>query len=54
VKAFGSLGAASLAASANRSPRRAVLFTRTDDARAAATAERLISAAGLKRCKQAA
>jgi 8-hydroxy-5-deazaflavin:NADPH oxidoreductase len=46
VKAFGSLGAASLAASANRSPRRAVLFYATDDAQAAATAERLISAAG--------
>jgi len=46
VKAFGSLGAASLAGSANRSPRRAVLFYATDDAQAAATAERLISAAG--------
>jgi predicted dinucleotide-binding enzyme len=46
VKAFGSLGAASLAASANRSPRRAVLFYATEDAQAAATAERLISAAG--------
>jgi 8-hydroxy-5-deazaflavin:NADPH oxidoreductase len=46
VKAFGSLGAASLSASANRSPRRAVLFYATDDAQAAATAERLISAAG--------
>jgi 8-hydroxy-5-deazaflavin:NADPH oxidoreductase len=46
VKAFGSLGAASLAPSANRSPRRAVLFYATDDAQAAAAAERLISAAG--------
>ena len=46
VKAFGSLGAASLSASANRSPRRAVLFYATDDAQAAATAKRLISAAG--------
>jgi len=46
VMAFGSLGAASLVASANRSPRRAVLFDATDDAQAAATAERLISAAG--------
>ena len=46
VKAFGSLGAQSLAASANRSPRRAVLFYATDDAQAAASVERLISAAG--------
>jgi 8-hydroxy-5-deazaflavin:NADPH oxidoreductase len=46
VKAFGSLGAASFAGSANRSPRRAVLFYATDDTQAAATAERLISAAG--------
>ncbi len=45
-KAFGSLGAASLAESANRSPRRAVLFYATDDAQAAAAAERLIQAAG--------
>jgi predicted dinucleotide-binding enzyme len=40
------LGAASLAESTNRSPRRAVLFYATDDAQAAATAERLILAAG--------
>ena len=46
VKAFGSLGAQSLATSANRSPRRAVLFYATDDTQAAATAQRLISAAG--------
>jgi hypothetical protein len=46
VKAFGSLGAPSLVASANRSPRRAVLFYATDDAQAAAAAERLIAAAG--------
>jgi predicted dinucleotide-binding enzyme len=45
-KAFGSVGAASLAESANRAPRRAVLFYATDDAQAAATAERLILAAG--------
>ena len=45
VKAFGSLGAASLANDANRSPRRAVLFYATDD-RAAATIERLITTAG--------
>jgi predicted dinucleotide-binding enzyme len=46
VKAFGSLGAASLVASSNRSPRRAVLFYATDDDNAARTVERLISAAG--------
>ena len=46
VKAFGTLGAASLASSANRTPRRAALFYATDDDQAAATAERLISAAG--------
>jgi predicted dinucleotide-binding enzyme len=46
VKAFGSLGAQSLAASSNRSPRRAVLFYATDDAQAAASVQRLISAAG--------
>ena len=46
VKAFGSLGAQSLAASANRLPRRAVLFYATDDDQAAATAQRLVSAAG--------
>jgi 8-hydroxy-5-deazaflavin:NADPH oxidoreductase len=38
VKAFCSRGAASLAASANRSPRRAVLLYATDDAQAAAAA----------------
>jgi 8-hydroxy-5-deazaflavin:NADPH oxidoreductase len=36
VKAFGTLGADSLANSANRTPRRAVLFYATDDDRAAA------------------
>jgi 8-hydroxy-5-deazaflavin:NADPH oxidoreductase len=46
VKAFGSLGAPSLANDANRSPRRAVLFYATDDDGAAATTERLITAAG--------
>jgi 8-hydroxy-5-deazaflavin:NADPH oxidoreductase len=46
VKAFGSLGAPSLAASANRTPRRAVLFYATDDVQAGATTERLIAAAG--------
>ena len=46
VKAFGTLGAQSLASSANRTPRRAALFYATDDDQAAATVERLISAAG--------
>jgi predicted dinucleotide-binding enzyme len=46
VKAFGSLGAQSLAASGNLSPRRAVLFHATDDAQAATSVQRLISAAG--------
>ena len=46
VKAFGSLGAQSLAVSANRSPRRAALFYATDDAQAATSVQRLISAAG--------
>ena len=45
VKAFGTLGAESLAAEANRTPR-AVLFYATDDDQAAAAIERLISAAG--------
>ncbi len=46
VKAFGSLGAASLANEANRSPRRAVLFYATDDDGAADRTERLVTAAG--------
>jgi 8-hydroxy-5-deazaflavin:NADPH oxidoreductase len=46
VKAFGSLGAPSLASEANRNPRRAVLFYATDDDGAAAVIERLITAAG--------
>jgi predicted dinucleotide-binding enzyme len=46
VKAFGTLGAESLGAAANRSPRRAVLFYATDDERAAAAIERLLDAAG--------
>ena len=45
VKAFGTLGAQSLASEANRTPR-AVLFYATDDDQAAAAIERLISAAG--------
>ncbi len=46
VKAFGTLAADALAASANREPQRAALFYATDDATAASTAERLIRAAG--------
>jgi len=46
VKAFGTLAADSLAASANREPRRAALFYATDDDTAATTVERLIRAAG--------
>ncbi|WP_406179382.1 NADPH-dependent F420 reductase [Streptomyces sp. NBC_01006] len=46
VKAFGTLAAEVLAASANRTPRRAALFYTTDDESAAATAERLIRTAG--------
>ena len=45
VKAFGTLGAESLASQANRTPR-AVLFYATDDGQAAAAIARLISAAG--------
>jgi predicted dinucleotide-binding enzyme len=45
VKAFGTLGAESLASEANRNPR-AVLFYATDDDQASAAIERLISAAG--------
>ena len=46
VKAFGTLGADALAGSANREPRRAVLFYAADDDIAATTIERLIRAAG--------
>jgi 8-hydroxy-5-deazaflavin:NADPH oxidoreductase len=46
VKAFGTLTADSLANSANRAPRRAVLFYATDDDRAAAAIERLVTVAG--------
>jgi hypothetical protein len=46
VKAFGSLGADSLAQEANREPHRAVLFYATDDDAAGAAVERLITAAG--------
>src|SRR5258708_5019486 len=51
VKAFGTLSAPSLASSANRTPRRAALFYATDDDQAAATVERLISAAGFDAVK---
>src|SRR5436189_5813997 len=50
VKAFGTLGAESLASEANRTPRVA-LFYATDDDRAAAAIERLISAAGFDAVK---
>ncbi|MBF9067225.1 NAD(P)-binding domain-containing protein [Streptacidiphilus sp. NEAU-YB345] len=46
VKAFGTLAAEALAASANRTPERAALLYATDDERAAHAAERLIRAAG--------
>jgi predicted dinucleotide-binding enzyme len=46
VKAFGTLGADSLANGANRAPRRAVLFYATDDDDAAAAVERLITVSG--------
>ena len=46
VKAFGTLSADSLVASANREPRRAVLFYATDDDDASTTIERLIRATG--------
>jgi 8-hydroxy-5-deazaflavin:NADPH oxidoreductase len=46
VKAFGTLGADSLASAANREPRRAVLFYATDDDAAAVAIERLIGVAG--------
>jgi predicted dinucleotide-binding enzyme len=46
VKALGTLSAGSLASSANRAPRRVVLFYATDDDQAAATIERLITACG--------
>jgi 8-hydroxy-5-deazaflavin:NADPH oxidoreductase len=46
VKAFGTLGADSLASGANREPRRVALFYATDDDIAAGAIERLIRAAG--------
>ena len=50
VKAFGTLGAESLASEANRTPR-AVLFYATDDDGAARAIERLISTAGFEPVK---
>jgi 8-hydroxy-5-deazaflavin:NADPH oxidoreductase len=46
IKAFGTLDAGSLASSANRAPRRAVLFYATDDDQAAAAVDRLITTCG--------
>jgi predicted dinucleotide-binding enzyme len=46
VKAFGTLGADSLASASRRVPKRAVLFYATDDAGAGETVARLITAAG--------
>jgi len=51
VKAFGTLGADSLASAANREPERAVLFYATDNEAAATTIERLIRAAGFEPLK---
>ena len=50
VKAFGTLGAESLASQANQTPR-TVLFYATDDDQAAAAIERLISAVGFDLAK---
>jgi 8-hydroxy-5-deazaflavin:NADPH oxidoreductase len=46
VKAFGTLGAESLGAAANRSPERAVLFYAADDKQAGDVVAKLISASG--------
>jgi hypothetical protein len=46
VKAFGSVAATMLAANSGRTPKRAVLFYATDDAKAATEVERLIRIAG--------
>jgi predicted dinucleotide-binding enzyme len=51
VKAFGTLGADSLASSANREPQRVALFYATGDDIAAGTVERLIRAAGFEPVK---
>jgi predicted dinucleotide-binding enzyme len=46
VKAFGTVGAGSLGAGANRTPERAGVFYATDDNQAQVAVERLIRAAG--------
>jgi predicted dinucleotide-binding enzyme len=46
VKAFGTLGAETLASGANRSPERAVLFYATDDPAAGQVVAKLITASG--------
>jgi predicted dinucleotide-binding enzyme len=46
VKAFGTLGADSLASASRRVPKRAVLFYATDDAGSGETVARLVTAAG--------
>lgn len=51
VKAFGTLGADSLAVSANRAPDPVALFYATDDARAEAAIQRLITVAGFEPVK---
>ena len=51
VKAFGTISGDSLGGSANRTPRRAVPFYATDDDRAAAAIERLITVSGFDSVK---
>ena len=51
VKAFGTIGADSLAGSANRTPDRVALFYAADESRAESVAERLISIAGFEPVK---
>jgi 8-hydroxy-5-deazaflavin:NADPH oxidoreductase len=51
VKAFGTISADSLGSSANRTPRRVVLFYATDDDGAAAAIERLITLSGFDSVK---
>lgn len=48
VKTFGTISAPMLGSGANREPERAVIFYATDDATAAAEAERLIRVAGFE------
>ena len=48
VKAFGSLGGASLGSAANRVPEKAVLFYATDYSKAGSAVEKLIRAAGFE------